>query len=252
MVIIQTFPFLNIVQPLILTKEDSYESLCCLVAIIMCVSIINDSLMWVQSQRNSRLILMIHLYTISSASLFHRYGEYSVLIRFNWNHIYLKFTFKVNPLWLCDTIWWHWSRSTLAQVMGCCLMESHYVNQCWLIIKGVQWHSPESNFTISWIQTVTYIQRLHFLNYYLISQDQWIHDSWITVNYWCVRSDKCTSSRDRFVIFVYAPNQWETTLQYNVISHWLSTCTKWSLFKCWCWKELEYFWFLPTMILPDG
>ena len=29
--------------------------------------------------------------------------------------------------------------------------------------------------------------------------------------------------------FVYAPNQWETTLQYNVVSHWLGTCTKWSL-----------------------
>ena len=24
---------------------------------------------------------------------------------------------------------------------------SHYLNQCWIIIKGVLWHSPESNFT---------------------------------------------------------------------------------------------------------
>ena len=30
--------------------------------------------------------------------------------------------------------------------------------------------------------------------------------------------------------FVYVPSQWETTLQCNVISHWLSTYTKWSLF----------------------
>ena len=38
--------------------------------------------------------------------------------------------------------------STLAQIMACCLMApSHYLNQCWLIIKGVQWHSPESDFT---------------------------------------------------------------------------------------------------------
>ena len=29
--------------------------------------------------------------------------------------------------------------------------------------------------------------------------------------------------------FVYAPSQWETTLQYNVISHWLGTCTAWPL-----------------------
>ena len=29
--------------------------------------------------------------------------------------------------------------------------------------------------------------------------------------------------------FVYAPSQWETTLQCNVVSHWLSACTEWSL-----------------------
>ena len=29
--------------------------------------------------------------------------------------------------------------------------------------------------------------------------------------------------------FVYVPSQWETTLQCNVVSHWLGACTKWSL-----------------------
>ena len=29
--------------------------------------------------------------------------------------------------------------------------------------------------------------------------------------------------------FVYAPRQWETKLQCNIISHWLGTYTKWSL-----------------------
>ena len=29
--------------------------------------------------------------------------------------------------------------------------------------------------------------------------------------------------------FVYAPSQWETTLQCNVASHWLDAHTKWSL-----------------------
>ena len=29
--------------------------------------------------------------------------------------------------------------------------------------------------------------------------------------------------------FVYAPSQWETTLQCNVVFHWLGACTKWSL-----------------------
>ena len=34
-------------------------------------------------------------------------------------------------------------------------------------------------------------------------------------------------SRDHFV---YAPSQWETTLQCNVVSHWLGALTKWSLY----------------------
>ena len=54
----------------------------------------------------------------------------------------------VNSLWPNDTIWWHKSGSTLAQVMACCLMApSHYLNHCWLIFSKVQWHPSESNFT---------------------------------------------------------------------------------------------------------
>ena len=37
---------------------------------------------------------------------------------------------------------------TLAQVMACCLTApSHYLNQCWLTISMVHWHSCESSFT---------------------------------------------------------------------------------------------------------
>ena len=55
---------------------------------------------------------------------------------------------QINLLWPSDTIWWHGSRSTLVRVMACCLTApSHYLNQCWLIISEVLWHSPEGNFT---------------------------------------------------------------------------------------------------------
>ena len=41
-------------------------------------------------------------------------------------------------------IWRHGTRSTLAQVMACCLTaSSHYLNQCWLIIGEVPWHSSQ-------------------------------------------------------------------------------------------------------------
>ena len=33
----------------------------------------------------------------------------------------------------------------LVQVTAC--LTAHYLKQCWLLIKGVPWHSPEGNFT---------------------------------------------------------------------------------------------------------
>ena len=50
----------------------------------------------------------------------------------------------INSLWPGDTIWRHGTRSALAQVMACCLTApSHYLNQCWLIIGEVPWHSSQ-------------------------------------------------------------------------------------------------------------
>ena len=54
----------------------------------------------------------------------------------------------VNALWLSDAIWWHWSGSTLVQVMACGPRAlSHYLNQCWLYIACVLCYSPNSNVT---------------------------------------------------------------------------------------------------------
>ena len=53
---------------------------------------------------------------------------------------------KVISLWPNDAIWKPRSGLILAQLIACCLKaSSHYLNQCWLIIKGVLWHSSESN-----------------------------------------------------------------------------------------------------------
>ena len=57
---------------------------------------------------------------------------------------------QFNSFWSSDAIWRHRSGSTLTQVMACCLTvltaPSHYLNQCWLVISEVPWHSPESKF----------------------------------------------------------------------------------------------------------
>ena len=55
---------------------------------------------------------------------------------------------SINSLWPGDVIWRQRSKSTLAQVMTCCLTApSHYRNQCWLMIREVLWRSPDSDLT---------------------------------------------------------------------------------------------------------
>ena len=57
------------------------------------------------------------------------------------------FSVLLNSLRPSDAIWRQWSWTTLAQVMACCLTApSHYLNQCWLITRGVLWHTSESSF----------------------------------------------------------------------------------------------------------
>ena len=63
----------------------------------------------------------------------------------------------VNSFWPNVTMWQDKSGSTLALAMVCCLMaSSHYLNQYWLIINKVLWHSPANNF----LKVV--LMRLHF------------------------------------------------------------------------------------------
>ena len=51
---------------------------------------------------------------------------------------------QVTSMWLSDTILGQISRSTLAQVMACCLTaSSHYLNQWWLVISKVQGQPAE-------------------------------------------------------------------------------------------------------------
>ena len=52
-----------------------------------------------------------------------------------------------NSLWPRDAIWRQGSKSTLVQVMTCCLTAPiHYQNQCWFIITKVKWCLSEGNF----------------------------------------------------------------------------------------------------------
>ena len=59
---------------------------------------------------------------------------------------YISAITEINS-WPSDAIWRHSSGSTLSQVLDCSLTApSHYLNQYWLIISKVHWHSSEGNF----------------------------------------------------------------------------------------------------------
>ena len=58
----------------------------------------------------------------------------------------LKITNMRPQTHLQGTVWRHRTGSTPTQAMACCLMApSHYLNQRWLIISDVLWHSPEDD-----------------------------------------------------------------------------------------------------------
>ena len=79
-------------------------------------------------------------------------GTWLIMLRFmdlGWPRVCRRSTsvLFVNSFRPSDAIWWQISRSTLVQVVACCLMApSHYLDQCWLIITEVQWCSSEDNF----------------------------------------------------------------------------------------------------------
>ena len=75
-----------------------------------------------------------------------------------------------NSLWPSDTIRWQGTESTLAQVMACCLMApSHYLNQCWLIMKGsatiTRGQFTRDNLAINYWSTEISL-KISYLNFY--------------------------------------------------------------------------------------
>ena len=107
----------------------------------------------VQGKRFLVLLCVVLLWLCNS---FNGFMWYTIFFRFHQckrispdGYITLVSQF-LNPLWPGDTIWRHRSGSTLDQVMACWLMApSRYLNQNWIVIKGVLWHSLSSNFTWS-------------------------------------------------------------------------------------------------------
>ena len=117
---------------------------------------------------------------------------------------------QINSLWPGDAIWQHTSGSTLAQIMACCLMaSSHYLNQCWLINKGPADLSPEINFPRSAheLNGQHVFKRLHFWNYYHISQGPMSSTTDLQLTNW--QSDKSWWES-------YPNKKWRVHIQHKI------------------------------------
>ena len=83
---------------------------------------------------------------------------------------------NINLLWPSDGTRRQRFGSTLVQVMACCLTApSHYLDECWLIISGVLWLSPESHFT--WYAQDSYLWN-KFENYWFKITNTPPRDQW--------------------------------------------------------------------------
>ena len=88
---------------------------------------------------------------------------------------------SVNSLWPSVIIWQMYRLgTTLAPVMSCCLMSpSHYLNQCWLLISEVMWHSHQRNFTVSTQANIIIILCMMSLKMIATShRGQWVYHMW--------------------------------------------------------------------------
>ena len=109
----------------------------------MCRYLSNMSMIWtlIKNHYNNRIIRNrnINKWSLKSPQPQCHRGHFYTCIRMSWHGIII-----ITSLWPSSTIWRHRSGSTLAQVMVWCLMApNHYLNQCWLIIGKVHWHSSE-------------------------------------------------------------------------------------------------------------
>ena len=93
----------------------------------------------------------------------------------------------VNSLWPSDAIKQQGTESTLAQVMAYCLTApSHYLNQCWLVISKVLWHSSDgivmrrSEDTNQQNKIENYIFRIAFRS----PRDQWVNHYYHNMIHW--------------------------------------------------------------------
>ena len=135
--------------------------------------------------------------------------------------LYLPWGQWVNSLWPSDATWQHIYGSRLAQAMAWCRQApSHYLNQCWLLISEVLWHSPLSNFTVSDEATILYNE---FDHYTLLTTPSPRHQ-WVNAGLLYSHPDPYTACLSISHISPALLPKWFIT-GHHVYSHFWSACS---------------------------
>ena len=134
-------------------------------------------------------------------------------------------------------------------IIGAYSAPSHYLNQCWFIVDWALMNKLQWNFNRN---TKFFIHKNASENIVcemavILFRGRWVNNMAALVQ---VMAVCCTTSDDLDLpyhqgSFCVCTSQWVTTLQCNIVSHWLGTCTKWSLFHM---ALLDYF----ELKLPCG
>ena len=102
-------------------------------------SSIIDYTIWTTIQRMLNMKFSVKIHTIIKYT-----NRFSLQNTFQLYFCNVRLFISINSLGPSEAIWQWRSWSTLVQVMACCLTApSHCLNQCWLIISKVLWHSSE-------------------------------------------------------------------------------------------------------------
>ena len=118
--------------------------------------------------------------------------------------LFIWFISWINSFRPSDAIWSQRSGSTLAQVMVCCLMApSHDLNQCWLIIRKVQWHPSESNLARIPQPSITEISSLKITNLECCSNLTGANELTIRLQYVCPRFGSLAWKYSGFVVLTW-------------------------------------------------
>ena len=89
----------------------------------------------------------------------------------------------------------------------------HWINICFPNSLGISWNYHQKKEELILVKT----PNLH-----------WTTHKMITNRYQSIQVNNVNTLRNHFV---YAPSQWETMLQCNIISRWRGTFTTWSLYS---------------------